>query len=89
MHYNESIVPRLSRNPLGLRNSNNLSFVTSKKSSTTLNQSFHLESQSKLQTSKSRKSMDSLFSSGMFKKKRTNSSTQNLPKNNHSVTETK
>ena len=58
MHYNESSVPRLSRNPLGQRSSHCLSSLASKKTSATFNQSFHLPSQSRFHISQSRKSMD-------------------------------
>ena len=68
MSYNESSAPRLSRNPLAQRNSNQHSTLTSKKTSTTFNSSFHHVSQSQFQSSKSRKSFDSNLSSSMFKR---------------------
>ena len=58
MHYNESIIPKLSRNPQAKRSSHCLSTFASKKSSTTFNQSFHHPSQSRFKNSQSRQSID-------------------------------
>ena len=80
MHYNESSVPRISRNPLQQRSTNYLSRITSKKSSATFNQSSHIQSQSRFQTSQSRKSMDETMSISTLKKNISASSAQKVHK---------
>jgi hypothetical protein len=73
MSYNESIAPKLSRNPKGQRSTNFISPCTSKKSSTTLNQSFNFTSLSQFQTNKSRKSLDAYPVKNLFKKHKNDS----------------
>ena len=68
MHYNESSVPRWSRNPLSQCNSNSLSFTSSKKNSEAFNQSIQFFNQSRHKVSRSSGSMEEFMSLSNFKK---------------------
>ena len=69
MHYNETIEPRRTRNPLGKLSSNHLSSIFSKKNSSPFNKSFNLNYHSGSKVHKSSSSIDDLLSSSFLKKK--------------------
>jgi hypothetical protein len=68
MYYNESNVPQRTRNPLAQRSSNYTSQTFSKRNSSQLNQSFHLNSHNRLYPSQSRNSMEEYPSSAFLKR---------------------
>jgi hypothetical protein len=66
MHYNESNVPRLSRNPTGQRSLNRLSLPSAGKAPAALNLSFQCGGHSQLQHSFSRNSTSECLSASAF-----------------------